>query len=44
MIDSTQPIVDDKVIEFVIFAIESAAQKMGIPAPELYNRLKNGFM
>ena len=29
-----------KVMEFVIFAIESAAQKLGIPAPTLYNRLE----
>ncbi|WP_410318419.1 DUF3791 domain-containing protein, partial [Klebsiella pneumoniae] len=27
-------------MEFVIFAIESAAQKLGIPAPTLYNRLE----
>lgn len=37
---SSQPVVDDRVMEFVIFAIESAAQKMGIPAPVLYNRLE----
>lgn len=37
---SSQPVVDDRVMEFVIFAIESAAQKMGIPAPGLYNRLE----
>lgn len=34
------PVVDGKVMEFVIFAIESAAQKLGIPAPTLYNRLE----
>lgn len=28
------------VMEFVVFAIESAAQQMGIPAPDLYNRLE----
>ncbi|WP_304959916.1 DUF3791 domain-containing protein, partial [uncultured Parabacteroides sp.] len=28
-------------MEFVIFAIESAAQKMNIPAPDLYKRLEN---
>ncbi|MCD8135031.1 MAG: DUF3791 domain-containing protein [Parabacteroides gordonii] len=32
--------VDDKIMEFVVFAIESAAQKTGIPAPSLYNRLE----
>lgn len=37
---SAQPVVDDRVMEFVIFAIESAAQKMDIPAPALYNRLE----
>lgn len=37
---STQFVVNDKIMEFVIFAIESAAQKMGIPAPVLYNRLE----
>lgn len=40
MIHSTQPVIDSKIIEFVIFAIESAAQKMNIPAPVLYNRLE----
>lgn len=40
MIYSSQPDVDDKVMEFVIFAIESTAQKMGIAAPVLYNRLE----
>lgn len=40
MIYSSQPVVDDKIMEFVIFAIESAAQKMGIAAPVLYNRLE----
>lgn len=40
MMHSTQFVVDDKIMEFVIFAIESAAQKMGIPAPSLYNRLE----
>ena len=40
MLHSSQsaPVVDGKVMEFVIFAIESAAQKLGIPAPTLYNR------
>ena len=35
MLHSSQsaPVVDGKVMEFVIFAIESAAQKLGIPAP-----------
>lgn len=37
---SSQPVVDDRIMEFVIFAIESAAQKMGISAPVLYNRLE----
>lgn len=37
---SAQLVVDDKVMEFVIFAIESAAQKMDISAPALYNRLE----
>ena len=39
MLHSSQsaPVVDGKVMEFVIFAIESAAQKLGIPAPTLYN-------
>ncbi|MBP3517674.1 MAG: DUF3791 domain-containing protein [Parabacteroides sp.] len=32
--------INDRVMEFVVFAIESAAQKTGIPAPELYNRLE----
>ena len=32
--------IDDKLMEFVVFAIESAAQKTGIPAPVLYNRLE----
>lgn len=32
--------VDDKIMEFVVFAIESAAQKTGVPAPILYNRLE----
>ena len=43
MLHSSQsaPVVDGKVMEFVIFAIESAAQKLGIPAPTLYNRLEN---
>lgn len=41
MIHSTQSVVDGKVMEFVIFAIESAAQKMGISAPVLYKRLEN---
>ena len=38
MLHSSQsaPVVDGKVMEFVIFAIESAAQKLGIPAPTLY--------
>lgn len=36
---TSQPI-NDRVMEFVVFAIESAAQKTGIPAPELYNRLE----
>ena len=42
MLHSSQsaPVVDGKVMEFVIFAIESAAQKLGIPAPTLYNRLE----
>lgn len=40
MIHSNQPVVDAKVMEFVIFAIESAAQKMSIPAPVLYSRLE----
>ena len=42
MLHSSQsaPVVDGKVMEFVIFAIESAAQKLGIPAPTLYNRGK----
>ena len=31
--------IDDKLMEFVVFAIECAAQKTGIPAPVLYNRL-----
>ena len=40
MLHSSQsaPVVDGKVMEFVIFAIESAARKLGIPA--LYNRLE----
>lgn len=37
---SAQPVVDDRIMEFVIFAIESAAQKMDISAPALYNRLE----
>ncbi len=37
----TFPTVDGKIMEFVIFAIESAAQKMNIPAPDLYKRLEN---
>lgn len=37
---SAQPIVEDRVMEFVIFAIESAAQKMDISAPALHNRLE----
>lgn len=39
MLHSSQsaPVVDGKVMEFVIFAIESAAQKLGVPAPALYN-------
>ena len=39
MLHSSQsaPVVDGKVMEFVIFAIESAAQKLGIT---LYNRLE----
>lgn len=42
MLHSSQsaPVVDGKVMEFVIFAIESAARKLGIPAPTLYNRLE----
>ncbi|WP_373156889.1 DUF3791 domain-containing protein [Bacteroides cellulosilyticus] len=42
MLHSSQSasVVDSKVMEFVIFAIESAAQKLGIPAPTLYNRLE----
>lgn len=32
--------INGRVMEFVVFAIESAAQKTGIPAPELYNRLE----
>ena len=32
--------IDDKLMEFVVFAIECAAQKTGIPAPVLYNRLE----
>ncbi|MCS2891940.1 DUF3791 domain-containing protein [Parabacteroides sp. AF14-59] len=32
--------IDHKIMEFVVFAIESAAQKTGIPAPTLYNRLE----
>lgn len=31
---------DNRIMEFVVFAIESAAQKTGIPAPTLYNRLE----
>lgn len=31
---------DNRIMEFVVFAIESAAQKTGIPAPALYNRLE----
>lgn len=40
MIYSSQPVVDEKVMEFVIFAIESTAQKIGISASMLYNRLE----
>lgn len=40
MIYSSQSMTDGKVMEFVIFAIESAAQKIGVSAPELYNRLE----
>lgn len=42
MLHSSQsvPVVDGKVMAFVIFAIESAARKLGIPAPDLYNRLE----
>ncbi len=42
MLHSSQsaPVVDGKVMEFVIFAIESAARKLDIPAPNLYNRLE----
>lgn len=36
---ATRP-ADGKIMEFVVFAIESAAQKAGIPAPILYNRLE----
>lgn len=32
--------IDNRIMEFVVFAIESAAQKTGIPAPTLYNRLE----
>jgi len=32
--------INTKIMEFVIFAIECAAQKMRIPAPILYNRLE----
>ena len=32
--------IDNKIMEFVIFAIECAAQKTGVPAPTLYNRLE----
>lgn len=32
--------IDYYIMEFVVFAIESAAQKTGIPAPTLYNRLE----
>lgn len=32
--------IDDKFMEFVVFAIESATQKTGIPATVLYNRLE----
>lgn len=35
--------IDDKLMEFVVFAIESAAQKTGIPAPVLYNRLEKSI-
>ena len=40
MLHSNQsaPVIDGKVMEFVIFAIESAARKLGVPAPALYNR------
>ena len=43
MLHSSQsaPVVDGKVMEFVIFAIESAAQKLGIPAHTIYNCLEN---
>lgn len=37
---SAQLVVDDKVMEFVIFAIESAAQNKNISATVLYNRLE----
>ena len=42
MLHSNQsaPVIDGKVMEFVIFAIESAARKLGVPAPALYNRLE----
>lgn len=30
----------DDVMQFVVFAIECAAAKAGIPSPELYNRLQ----
>lgn len=32
--------IDNKIMEFVVFAIESAAQKTGIPAPTIHNRLE----
>lgn len=34
------PELENNIMEFVVFAIESAAQKMNIPAPQLYNRLE----
>lgn len=35
-----QPIITDDVMQFIVFAIESAAEKSGIASPELYNRLQ----
>lgn len=33
-------IITNDIMQFIVFAIESAAEKSNIPSPEIYNRLQ----
>lgn len=37
---TTHTTVTDDIMQFVVFAIEAAAQKMQRPSPEIHNRLR----